>query len=257
MSEMQQAVLGLFTGERILALVRAALILGIGLVIARIASGAVVRVVQRYADAQQNMVLRRAVYYVIAALAAFSALNELGFQLGVLLGAAGILTVAIGFASQTSASNVISGLFLLGERPFVVGDVIKIGNTTGEVLSVDLLSVKLRTFDNLYVRIPNETVVKSELANLSHFPIRRLDLELKLSGDEEVADVRGLLREIAEAEPHCLAEPTPAFTLLGLAEASMHVQFSVWVRREHYPEVKNALYQSIKRAFDAKGIRLL
>ena len=82
--------------------------------------------------------------------------------------AAGLLTVALGFAAQTSASNLISGLFLLGERPFVVGDVIRLASgITGEVVGIDLLSVKIRTFDNLLVRVPNETLLKSELTNLT------------------------------------------------------------------------------------------
>ena len=71
--------------------------------------------------------------------------------LGWIAGAAGIAGVALGFASQTSAANVISGLFLLGERPFEEGDVIEVDGQEGMVLSVDLLSVKLRTFDNRYV----------------------------------------------------------------------------------------------------------
>ena len=117
-----------------------------------------------------------------------SALRELGFKLSVLLGAAGVLTVAVGFASQTSASNIISGLFLLGERPFSVGDVIRVGSTTGEVLSIDLLSAKLRTFENLFVRIPNETLIKSEVTNLSRLPVRRLDLKIGIAYKEEVGE---------------------------------------------------------------------
>ncbi|MFN9975907.1 MAG: mechanosensitive ion channel family protein, partial [Phycisphaerae bacterium] len=106
------------------------------------------------------------------------ALDSLGFDLKVLLGAAGILTVAVGFAAQTSASNLISGLFLMFERPFVVGNSIVIGDLRGEVVAIDMLSTKIRTFTNMMVRIPNETLVKSNIVNLSYFPIRRVDLEV-------------------------------------------------------------------------------
>ena len=58
-------------------------------------------------------------------------------------------------------------------------DTIRIGDTTGEVLTVDLLSTKLRTFDNLFVRIPNETVMKAEVVNLTRFPLRRFDLDYR------------------------------------------------------------------------------
>ena len=100
------------------------------------------------------MLLQPGSFYLILCLFLVSALVELGFSLGVLVGTAGILTVAIGFASQTSMSNLISGLFLIGEQSFAVGDIIKIDQITGVVLSIDLLSTKLRTFDNTYVRLP-------------------------------------------------------------------------------------------------------
>ena len=88
-----------------------------------------------------QILLKRAIFYGIMILMSMSALRELGFDLSVILGAAGILSVAIGFASQTSASNLISGLFLMMERPFSIGDVIRVEQTTGEVISIDLLSV--------------------------------------------------------------------------------------------------------------------
>ncbi|RXM22074.1 mechanosensitive ion channel, partial [Citrobacter sp. AAK_AS5] len=90
-------------------------------------------------------------------------------------------------------SNLISGLFLVMERPFVVGDVITVDDVTGEVLTIDMLSTKLRTFDNLYVRMPNETIIKSRVTNLTHFPIRRIDLRLGVAYREDLARVRAVL----------------------------------------------------------------
>ena len=77
------------------------------------------------------MLFQRGAYYVILGLFVIAALHQLGFNLNVLLGAAGILTVALGFASQTSMSNLISGLFLIGEKPFQIGDIIKVDQTVG------------------------------------------------------------------------------------------------------------------------------
>jgi len=133
----------------------------------------------------------------------------MGFQLSVLLGAAGILSVAIGFASQTSASNLISGLFLIGEGPFAIGDFIRVGTTEGEVLSIDLLSVKLRTPDNLFVRIPNEQLIKSEVVNLTRFAIRRLNLAVGVAYKEDIPRVRHILMQVATDNPLCLNEPAP------------------------------------------------
>lgn len=77
-----------------------------------------------------------------------------------------------------AALLVLAGLFLVAEKPFQTGDLIQVGQTVGEVLSIDLLSVKLWTFDNLLVRIPNESLIKTEMTNLTRFPIRRFDMRV-------------------------------------------------------------------------------
>jgi small-conductance mechanosensitive channel len=200
--------------------------------------------------------MRRLVFYGVLGLFVASALRELGFSLAVLMGAAGVLTVAVGFASQTSASNLISGLFLIGERPFSVGDIIRVGQTTGEVLSIDALSVKLRTFDNLFVRIPNETLIKTEVTTLTRFPIRRLDLALSVAYKEDVDKVREVLFALAERNTLCLDEPPPLFIFLGFGDSALQLQFSVWATRENFLDLRSIISAEIKTAFDAAGIEI-
>jgi small-conductance mechanosensitive channel len=243
------------TGPQAANLLWAAVKIGLGLVLGRLAGNALAQTFGRD-DAQRAMILRRISFYGIAGLFAASALMELGFDLGVLLGAAGILTVAIGFASQTSASNVISGLFLLGERPFSVGDVIRVNGTTGEVLSVDLLSVKLRTFDNLFVRIPNETMIKTEVTNLRRFAIRRIDLQVGVAYKEDLRKVRDVLMEVADRNPLCLEEPAPLIIFQGYGDSSINHQFSVWATTDNYLELRNSIPLEIKEAFDEAGIEI-
>ena len=230
--------------------------LAIGLLVARLAASTVRRAMTGRATAQQSMVARRTTFYGVLALTGIAVLERLGFDLSVLLGAAGILTVAIGFASQTSASNLISGLFLLGERPFVVGDVIRVGSTTGEVVSLDLLSMTLRTFDNLAVRIPNETLLKSEITNFTRFPIRRVDVAVGVAYDSDLAHVRRVLGEVAAAIPQCLDEPPPLFLVTGFGQSSVDLQFSVWAQRANFLEVANAVRQGILEAFRREGIEI-
>jgi small-conductance mechanosensitive channel len=183
-----------------------------------------------------------------------SALHQLGFKLSVVLGAAGIFSVAVGFAAQTSAANIISGLFVIGERSFIVGDIIQAGNHTGEVLSVDMLSVKLRTFDNRFVRIPNETIIKTDVVNLSRFPIRRADIKVSISYNSNIAKAREILLRVAENNPFCLEEPRPLVNLQGFGESSVDIQFSIWSARENFADIRDTLHEEIKVAFDAAGI---
>ena len=243
------------TSPRAVDVLYAAIKVGLGLVLGRLAGNGLARLFAD-ADAQRAMIIRRASFYGIAGLFTASALMELGFDLGVLLGAAGILTVALGFASQTSASNVISGLFLLGERPFAVGDVIRVGGTTGEVLSIDLLSVKLRTFDNLFVRIPNETMIKSEVTNLRRFPIRRVDLQVGVAYKENLREVHEVLRAVADQNPLCLEEPAPLIIFQGYGDSAINHQFSVWASTDNYLDLRNSIPVEIKEAFDEHDIEI-
>jgi small-conductance mechanosensitive channel len=187
---------------------------------------------------------------------AIAALREAGFSLDVVLGAAGILTVAIGFASQTSASNMISGLFLLVEKPFEIGDVIEIETTVGEVVGIDMLSVKLRTPDNLYVRIPNESLIKSRVVNRSRFPIRRLDLKLGIAYAEDVERVEALLLSLAGKNPVCLEEPKPFVLVTAFGPSSVELQFSVWVPRDQLLSGRSSIMVAIKKALDREGIEI-
>lgn len=245
-----------FAGERTIALVQGLLILTLGLLLARFAATAVRRALSNRLGPQHTMIAHRSVKYGITLMVLISALRHIGFDLGVLVGAAGILTVAIGFASQTSASNLISGIFLMGEQPFVVGDVIRVGTTTGEVIAIDLLSVKLRTFDNLLVRLPNESLLKSEITNVTHFPIRRLDLQISIAYKEDLQRARKVLDDVAGANVLCLDEPGPVFIFQGFGDSALNFQFSVWATRERFLEMRNAIYEEIKVAFDAAGIEI-
>jgi small-conductance mechanosensitive channel len=244
------------TGPQVFSMIRASLLILFGLLIARLISKGVRSLLDTKLDTHGLMLATRISYYVILGLFLISAMRELGFSLNVLLGAAGILTVAIGFASQTSASNLISGMFLLVERPFRIGDIIKVGTITGEVLTIDLLSVKLRTFDNLFVRIPNETLIKTEITTLTRFPIRRFDLLMGVAYKEDIEHVKTVLFDVAENNRLCLEEPKPLFIHQGFGDSSVNFQFSIWAKRENFLELKNSMQIEIKKAFDDAGIEI-
>ena len=256
MNELWADIINYLTSENIWTFIRAAILVLAGITIAKFVSSSLSKVASNKMDKHRGMLIKRGSYYLILMLFLISALRELGFNFGVLLGAAGVLSVAIGFASQTSASNFISGLFLVAERSFSVGDVIRVGTTTGEVLSIDLLSVKLRTFDNLFVRIPNESLIKSEVTTLTKFPIRRFDAMVSVAYKEDLKKVREVLDAVAEKNPLCLEEPKPLYIFQGFGESSLNIQFSVWAKRENFLELKNNIQEEIKVAFDEQDIEI-
>ena len=242
--------------EQFVGLLRAALLVVAGLVLARLSRVATVRALSGRLNRQQLMLIRRAVSYTILSLFVISAMRELGFDFGVLLGAAGIVTLALGFASQTSMSNLISGLFMILERSLEIGDVVRIGSTTGEVLTIDLLSTKLRTFDNLLVRIPNETIVKAEITTLTRFPIRRVDVRIGVAYKEDLKRVQEVILEVVDRNPLCLEEPKPILIAQGFGDSSIDYLLGVWAKRENFLEVRNRLQREIKETFDQEGIEI-
>jgi small-conductance mechanosensitive channel len=236
--------------------IKAMLILVVGLLLVRLLANALYRAVDGFMDVAAALTLKRIVIYLLSAVVVLSTLYQLGFDLGVLLGAAGILSVALGFASQTSASNLVSGLFMVLEKSFAIGDIIQVGGTMGEVLSIDLLSVKVRTFDNLFVRIPNESLIKTEIKNLSRFPIRRYDMQVGVAYKEDLKRVSDLLIDVADAYEHSLDQPRPLIIFQGFGESSMDLQFCIWTTTDNYLKVRNEMPARVKEAFDDAGIEI-
>lgn len=205
---------------------------------------------------QGQMILRKVILYLGVIMIALAVTQQLGFHFTALLGAAGIIGIAIGFASQTSVSNIISGLFLIAERPFAVGDVVRIGGHTGIVMSIDLLSLKLRTFDNQFVRIPNEMLMKQELVNITRFPIRRVDTTVSVAYKEDLDRVRDVLLDMARKHTKVLDEPEPLVMLTTYNNSSVDFLFAVWCVKSDFFEIKKTLVPDIKKRFDEEGIEI-
>lgn len=227
-----------------------------GVLIIRILLSLVTKTLLRRATEHNRQLGRNVIIYSGTIIVFMTVLGEIGVDLRTILGAAGIVGIAIGFASQTSVSNIISGLFLLSEKPFAVGDLIRVGDKMGVILSIDLMSIKIRTMDNLFIRLPNEKVLNTEVVNITRFPIRRLDFTVRVTHKEDVARIRNLLAEIARETPHALREPEPLVLFQNFTELGMEFLLGVWFLKTDFVVLKNSLAQAIKERFDAEGVEI-
>ncbi|MCX7115277.1 MAG: mechanosensitive ion channel family protein [Gammaproteobacteria bacterium] len=200
------------------------------------------------------LVIKRLFFYLIFTIFSVSGLQHLGFKLNFLLGAAGIFTVAIGFASQTAISNLISGIFLLFERPCKVGDTIEIKKVTGVVESIDMLSTKLKTADNKLVRIPNEVMIKSQMTNLSYFATRRIDIHIAVPYDCDIAKVKAIFLTIAENCDQVLDDPAPNVVVNGFVGGAIDLKFMAWVNATDLPTTHHYLQEKMNQQFDREKI---
>ena len=175
-------------------------------------------------------------------------------RMEVILGATGLFTLAIGFAARTPISNLISGFFLIFERPFVVGNIIEIDSVKGEVVSRNLLSLTIRTLDNVMMRIPNEQVISSLVSNNSFFPIRRFDLTYLISSKESLSRVEGVFKSVASRNVMALDEPLPYFYVSQFKENHIEVIFRVWCSSEDFLTFQSEFPKEVLRAVRASGM---
>ncbi len=253
---LQNLVTSYITPERVGLAIRVALILLIGIPLVRLIRNLVRKLIKDRLSLQSEQLIVRSVYYVAILILMISVLNEFGFKLSALLGAAGVFGIAIGFASQTSVSNIISGIFLISEKPFMIGDAVQIGATIGTIETIDLLSIKLKTFDGRYVRVPNETMIKTEVINITRYPIRRANISVSVSYKEDISNVLAILSDIAANEPMALADPKPLLQVDSFADSGININYGVWTNKDNVIELRNSLMIKIKERFESDNIEI-
>ncbi len=247
---------GYFNTETIDKIIRIIFIVVVGSGSIHLISYLIKRSLNRQLSRQSMMLVIRTIVYTGYTGLVLIVIRELNYDLTALFGAAGVVGIVIGVASQTSIGNIISGLFLVSEKSFELGDVVRVGDKTGTVYSIDLLSIKVKTFDNLLIRIPNQTVISTELINVTKFPIRRYDFHVGVAYKEDLRKVKSVLESVAQQNPLCLDEPEPVIIFHSFGTSSIDITLGVWFEKTNYVEVRNTILMDVKEAFDREGIEI-
>lgn len=205
---------------------------------------------------QTQHIIKKAIDYSAFVTIVLTAFHRLGINVSGLLGAAGIAGIAIGFAAQTSVSNVISGLFVITERAFKIGDIIEISGIIGTVQSIDLLSVALKTFDSQYVRVPNETIIKANLINYSHFPLRRIKTELSVPYGIDLRRVETILIDTAKKNRFIVDAPAPSVLWTAFDSSGISCALLAWTSVQDYGTARNSIFIDIDERLKAEGIEI-
>jgi small-conductance mechanosensitive channel len=190
-------------------------------------------------------ILSKAVSYSFYIIISMYILNLFGIEFGAVWGAAGIVGVAIGFAAQTSVSNLISGLFVISEKSMKIGDFISVGGVSGTVDSVGFLAVKIRTADNQMVRVPNSTVINSNLENTTFFEKRRFVFEVMIAYESDLKNVLEIMKTVPTRCPTVLTDPVPVLYYDGLGSSGVSLKIAVWFKTADLIQTKNDVYSAI------------
>lgn len=199
-----------------------------------------------------NRMIRRVVLLV----GVLVALSMIGVNIGALLALVGGGAFIIGFALQDTLGNLASGIMVLVNRPFDVGDVVSVGGVDGKVEGVSLVSTTISTPDNKCVLVPNKSVWGQVITNASANPERRVDLVFGISYDDDMKQARDILLDIVREHELVLDDPEPVVRVHELADSSVNLVCRPWVKRENYWDVYWDITEKVKAAFDANGISI-
>lgn len=236
-------------------IVAAIAIIIIGMIIARIISNAVNRLLRaRHIDATVADFLSALVRYGVIAFTVIAALGRIGVQTAsgiAVLGAAGL---AVGLALQGSLSNLAAGVLLVTFRPFRTGEFVDLGGVMGTVLQVQIFSTTLRTADGKIVVVPNGKIISGNIVNFSREPVRRNEFIIGVAYEADVDEVIALLQQVVEADSRVLKEKGIQIGLNELAASSMNFVVRCWSNSGDLQNVYWDLLKNFKRALDGKGI---
>lgn len=220
----------------------------------KLAFHALNRVSEQKLNKQNNAALHKLLKYVFYTVLVMYILSCFGIKLTALLGAAGIAGLAIGFAAQTTVSNVISGLFVITEGVVKVGDRIVVSGVTGDVDSIDLLSTKVHTLDNQLVRIPNSSIINTTFQNNSYYPTRRITFAIGL---EYGTDIRYALDILSKAPDLCetvIKNPAPAVWVDGFGDSNINMTVAVWCKSSDFLKTKNDMFVALMRVTNENSL---
>ncbi len=205
------------------------------------------------------MLILKVIKYVFYVLMTMYVLGLFGIDLTAIWGAAGIAGVALGFAAQTSVSNLISGLFVLTEKTMRIGDFIEVDGVSGTIDSVGLLAVKVHTLDNQLIRIPNSTIINTKLKNYSSYKYRRYVFDFSVDYSTDLEKAIEVLKKVPSLCPTVITDkkdymPKAFCTTLG--ESGIGMSVVVWCKREDFLDTKNAVCLAVVKLLNEAKINI-
>ncbi len=234
------------------------LILGVFYILAKILSKLVARASSRASGSSALLknFLETFVKQMVLLIGVIVAASALEINISPLLAAIGGAAFVIGLALQGTLSNFASGLIILGYRPFDVGDVIEAAGITGIVDSMNLISTKIRTFDNKVMIVPNNKIATDTITNASSSDTRRVDMVFGIGYDDDVEKAKGILESIVSEHELVLEDPPPVVQMNELADSSINFICRPWSLAGDYWTVYWDVTRQVKEEFDRNGISI-
>lgn len=196
------------------------------------------------------------VKYALWAVVLVTVLAQFGVETTSILAALGGMALAVGLALQGTLSNVASGVMILVQKPFKVGEAISAGSVTGTVQQIGLFTTELKQFDGLFVMVPNSELWNQAIVNFTRHATRRLELVVGIGYGDSMDQARRELLALAEADDRVLDDPAPVTFVNSLDDSSVGIGMRVWCKTPDYLGLSWDLTEAAKARFDETGISI-
>ena len=175
-----------------------------------------------------------------------------------MLGVAGVIGIALGFAFRNIVENYLAGVLLSTRNPFAIGDAIQVNDMTGKVMRLTSRDTVLMTLDGNHLRIPNSLIITSPMTNFSRNPLRRFEFNVGVSVNLDLLVVRQLAIATLQAMPGILTEPRPRVLVQELGDSAVTVRVFAWIDQQQtdFLKARSEAIRLVKAAFDHAGIEM-
>ena len=200
--------------------------------------------------------ISKVLYWVIFSMGFLLALPYLDVDLSGLFVAGGVVGIIIGFAAQSVFANFISGIFLIFEQPLKFGDNVLIDDTLIVVEDIRIFSTIGRTFEGIYVRIPNEKIFTTTITNYVTNTARRFEYNVGIRYQDDAARAIEIITDLIEKEPFCLKNPSPSVYVDQLGSDGMIIKTRIWAPSGVWWDLRTTMLWKIKCAIEAEGMEI-
>ena len=178
--------------------------------------------------------------------------------LGAVLGGAGVIGIALGFAMRDTVENYVASLMLSLRQPFRANDLVLIDDMEGRVVRLTSRATVLMTLEGNHLRIPNSTVFKAVIVNFTRNPQRRFDFTLGVDADDDATAAAQLGRTTLAALPFMLADPAPEARIVEVGDSTVVIRFLGWIdqRETDWFKAQSAAIPAVKTALEDAGFGL-
>jgi small conductance mechanosensitive channel len=211
---------------------------------------------RRNGDQHASKTAKKLTAYVIYPLTFVVILGVFGFPLSSIGAAVGLIGLGLSFALKDMISNFISGLFIMINRPFKIGDQIEVGGEAGTVRDIKIRATEIKTYDGRQVIVPNSTLYNGTVINNTAYDNRRFEVIVGIAYDDDIEEAKELAIETLEEASTVEADPEPQVLVNELGGSSVNLKLRGWTRPSKANMVKSAseVTQIVKEKYDEAGI---